>query len=85
MDYKKIDSLRKVIIGRLVEETQALTEIAASMAWAIQHEEYVQVDEVDNSEAETIEHLEQTLAHIPFVDYHAAVDEISSIVQVIYV
>ncbi len=84
-DLEKMDTLRLTIVHRLIEETQALTEISASLAWTIEHERDAQTDGIDKSQDASIEKLEQTLARIPFVDFHAVVHERPSIVQVINV
>lgn len=89
LDFKKVEVLRSNVIRRLVEETQTLTEISASLAQAIEHERHAGGQRPDGrdkgDEGDTTVRLEQALARIPFIDYHAIVEANPSIVRVVNV
>lgn len=85
LDFKKVEVLRSTVIRRLVEETQTLTEISASLAQAIEHERQYPGSEDKGDEGNTTVRLEQALARIPFIDYHAIVEANPSIVRVVNV
>jgi len=82
-DIEKVDSLRLSMINRLLEETKSLIEISASLALDIAREQEVQDNKSHDINLDHIRELEQSLARIPFIDYHSMVEPRPSIVQVI--